>query len=101
MIIARKQTKFKTKLEVEIKKNNNKRQNPFVSFGIVTFAIHSNNNGNLVVGGRPEFFQFLKRDISTARCKRIIYIFKYKGINVVIRTEFINMTLNLTTLLSM
>ena len=101
MIISRKQTKFKTKLEVEIKKNNNKGQNPFVSFGIVTFAIHSNNNGNLVVGGRPEFFQFLKRDISTARCKRIIYIVTYKGINVVIRTEFINMTLNLSSLLSM
>ena len=37
-------------------------------------------------------FQFSKRDISTARCKCTIYIFTYKGIKVVIRTEFINMT---------
>ena len=39
-----------------------------------------------------QFFQFSKRDISTARCKCTIYIFTYKGIKVVIRTEFINMT---------
>ena len=65
--------------------------NPHVSFDIVTFAIYSNNNGNMVVGEIPEFFQFPKRDISTARCKCTIYIFTYKGINVVIRIEFINM----------
>ena len=39
-----------------------------------------------------QFFQFSKRDISTARCKCTIYIFTFKGIKVVIRTEFINMT---------
>ena len=66
--------------------------NPQVSFDIVTFAIYSNNNGNMVVGEIPEFFQFPKRDISTARCKCTIYIFTYKGINVVITTGFINMT---------
>ena len=32
MIISRKQTKFKTKLEVEIKKNNDKKQNPYPFF---------------------------------------------------------------------
>ena len=30
--------------------------NPYVSFDIVTFAIYSNNNGNMVVGEIPEFF---------------------------------------------
>ena len=63
---------------------------------MVTFAIYSNNNGNMVVGEIPEFFQFPKRDISTARCKCTIYIFRYKGIKVVIRTEFINMTVLLS-----
>ena len=72
--------------------------NPYVSFDIVTFAIYSNNNGNMVVGEIPEFFQFPKRDIciSTVRCKCTIYIFTYKGIKVVIRTEFINMTVLLS-----
>ena len=32
----------------------------------------------MVVGEIPEFFQFPKRDISTARCRRTIYIFIYK-----------------------
>ena len=41
-------TKFETKLEVE-----KKIHNPHVSFGIVTFTIYSNNNGNI-----PEFFSF-------------------------------------------
>ena len=54
--------------------------------------MYSNNNGNMVVGEIPEFFQFPKRDISTARCKCTIYIFTYKGINIVITTGFINMT---------
>ena len=72
--------------------------NPYVSFDIVTFAIYSNNNGNMVVGEIPEFFQFPKRDIciSTARCKCTIYIFTYKSIKVVIRTEFNNMTVLLS-----
>ena len=72
--------------------------NPYVSFDIVTFAIYSNNNGNMVVGEIPEFFQFPRRDIciSTARCKCTIYIFTYKSIKVVIRTEFINMTVLLS-----
>ena len=70
-----------------------KIHNPYVSFDIVTFAIYgNNNNGNMVVGEIPQFFQFPKRDISTARCKCTIYIFTYKSIKVVIRTEFINMT---------
>ena len=82
-----------TKLEVEKKKIHN----PYVSFDIVTFAIYgNNNNGNMVVGEILEFFQFPKRDISTARCKCTIYIFTYKGIKVVIRTEFINMTVLLS-----
>ena len=68
-----------------------KIHNSYVSFDILTFAMYSNNNGNMVVGEIPEFFQFPKRDISTARCKCTIYIFTYKGINVVIRIEFINM----------
>ena len=42
----------------------------------------------MVVGEIPQFFQFPKRDISTARRKCTIYIFTFKGINVVIRTEF-------------
>ena len=48
----------------------------------------------MVVGEIPEYFQFPKRDIctSTARCKCTHYVFTYKGIKVVIRTEFINMT---------
>ena len=58
---------------------------------MVTFAIYSNNNGNMVVGEIPEFFQFPKRDISTARCKCTIYIFTYLGTNVVITIGFINM----------
>ena len=67
-------------------------QNAYVSFDIVTLAIYSNNNGNMVVGEIPEFFQFPKLDISTARCKRTIFIFIYKGSNVVMITGFINMT---------
>ena len=89
--ISRKQTKFAAKLEIE-----KKIHNPYVSSDIVTFAIYSNNNGNMVVGEIPEFFQFPKRDISTARCKCTIYIFTYKSIKVVIRTEFINMTVFLS-----
>ena len=74
-----------------------KIHNPYVSFDIVTFAIYgNNNNGNMVVGEIPQFFQFPKRDISTARCKCTIYIFRYKGIKVVIGTEFINMTVLLS-----
>ena len=46
----------------------------------------------MVVGEIPEFFQFPKREISTARCKCTIYIITYQRIKVVIRTEFINMT---------
>ena len=69
---------------------------PYVTLDIVTFAIYSNNNGNMVVGETPEFFPFSKSDISTARCKCTIYIFTYKGIKVVIRTEFINMTVLLS-----
>ena len=69
-----------------------KKHNPYVSFDIVKFAIYGKNNGNMVVGEIPEFFLFPKRDISTARCKCTIYIFTYKSIKVVIRTEFINMT---------
>ena len=61
---------------------------------IALFKIYGKNNGNMVVGEIPEFFQFPKRDIctSTARCKCTHYVFTYKGIKVVIRTEFINMT---------
>ena len=72
--------------------------NSYVSFDIVTFAIYGKNNGNMVVGEIPEFFQFPKCDIciSTARCKCTIYIFTYKSIKVVIRTEFINMTVLLS-----
>ena len=33
------------------------------SFDIATFAIYSNNNGNMIVGEIPKFFQFPKRDI--------------------------------------
>ena len=64
--ISRKQTKFETKLEIGKKKHNS-----YVSFDAVTFAIYCNNNGNMVVGEIPEFFQFPRRDIciSTARCK--------------------------------
>ena len=46
----------------------------------------------MVAGELPEFFQFPKREIFTAGCKCTIYIIPYKGIKVVIRTEFINMT---------
>ena len=83
--------KFETKLEVERKIHNS-----YVSFDIVTFPIYGKNNGNMVVGEIPEFFQFPKRDISTARCKCTIYIFTYKGINVVITAGFINMTILLS-----
>ena len=80
--ISRKQMKFETKLEVERKIHNS-----YVSFDIVTFPIYGKNNGNMVVGEIPEFFQFPKCDIciSTARCKCIVYIFTYKSIKVVIR----------------
>ena len=72
--------------------------NSDVSFDIVTFARYGKNKGNMVVGEIPEFFQFTKRDkcISTACCKCTIYIFTYKSIKVVIRTEFINMTVLLS-----
>ena len=33
-------------------------QNANVSFNVVTLAIYSNNNGNMVVGEITEFFQF-------------------------------------------
>ena len=46
----------------------------------------------MVVGEIPELFQFPKCDIFTARCKYTINIFTYKGIKVVIISEFINMT---------
>ena len=64
-----------------------KIHNSNVYFNIVTFAIYGKNNGNMVVGKIPEFFQFPKRDIciSTAHCKCTIYIFTYKSIKVVIR----------------
>ena len=87
-----KTNKFWTKLEVE-----KKIHNPYVSFDIVIFAISSNNNGNMVVIEIPEFFQFPKRDISTARCKCTIYIITNKSIKVVIRTEFINTTVLFST----
>ena len=72
--------------------------NSYVSFDIVTLAIYGKNKGNMVIGEIPEFFQFPKRNIciSTARCKCTIYIFTYKSIKVVIRTEFINMTVLLS-----
>ena len=89
--ISRKQMKFETQLEVERKIHNS-----YVSFDIVTFPIYGKNNGNMVVGEIPEFFLFPKRDISTARCKCTIYIFTYKGINVVITAGFINMTVLLS-----
>ena len=38
----------------------------------------------MVVGEIPEFFQFPKREFSTARCKCTIYIITYTGIKVVI-----------------
>ena len=50
----------------------------------------------MIVGEITEFFQFPKRGISTARCKRTIYIFIYKGINVVMITGLINMTVLLS-----
>ena len=52
--------------------------------------VYGNNNGNMVVGETLEFFQFSKSDISTARCKCAIYIFTYKGINVVITAGFMS-----------
>ena len=69
-----------------------KIHNPFVSFDIVTFAIYGNITTVIWLSEILQFFQFSKRDISTARCKCTIYIFTFKGIKVVIRTEFINMT---------
>ena len=33
-------------------------QNAYVSFDIVTLAIYSNNNGNMLVGEKPVFFSF-------------------------------------------
>ena len=58
--------------------------------------MYSNNNGNMVVGEIPEFFQFPKRDISTARCKCTIYIITCLRFKVVIRKEVINMTVLLS-----
>ena len=71
-------------------------QNAYVSFDIVTLAIYSNNNGNMLVGEKPVFFQFPIRDISTARYKRTICIFIYKGIEVVMIAGFIIMTVLLS-----
>ena len=50
----------------------------------------------MVVGEIPVFFQFPKRDISTAHCKCAIYIITYVGIKVVISTEFNNMVVLLS-----
>ena len=50
----------------------------------------------MVAGEIPEFLRFPKLDISTAGCKCAIYIITYIGIKVVIRTEFINMTVILS-----
>ena len=90
--ISRKQTKFETKLEVE------KKNTQFLRFFWYRNIRNGKNNGNMVVGEIPEFFQFPKCDIciSTARCECTIYIFTYKDIKVVIRTEFINMTVLLS-----
>ena len=35
-------------------------QNAYVSFDIVTLAIYSNNNGNMLVGEKPVFFSVSK-----------------------------------------
>ena len=90
----------KVKTSKYLSKTNEKKNihNSNVSFDIITFARYGKNKGNMVVGEIPEFFQFTKRDkcISTARCKCTIYIFTYKNIKVVIRTEFINMTVLLS-----
>ena len=51
-----------------------KKHNSYVSFDILTFAMYSNNNGNMVVGEIPEFLLFPKRDISTAHCKCTICV---------------------------
>ena len=69
-----------------------KIHNPYVSFDIVTFAIYSNNNGNMVVGEISVFFQCPK----PTHAVNVLFISSYKGIKVVIRTEFINMTVILS-----
>ena len=75
-----------------------KKNTQFLRFFSYRNIRNGKNNGNMVVGEIPEFFQFPKCDIciSTARCKCTIYIFTYKSIKVVIRTEFINMTVLLS-----
>ena len=75
-----------------------KKKTQFLRFFWYRNIRNGKNNGNMVVGEIPEFFQFPKRDIciSTERCKCTIYIFTYKNIKIVIRTEFINMTVLLS-----
>ena len=77
-------------------RGSKKIHNPYLSFDIIIFAIYSNNRVNMIACEIPEFFQFPKLDIPTARCKCAIYIITYLGIKVVIRTEFINMTVILS-----
>ena len=96
-----KTSKYLSKKKRSLKQSSRlkKKKKSYFSFDIVTFAIYGKNNGNLDVDEIQEFFQFPKGDIciSTARCKCTVYIFTYKSIKVVIRTEFINMTVLLST----
>ena len=91
-------SKKKRSLKQSSRLKKKKINESYVSFDIVIFAIYGKNDGNLDVDEILELFQFPKRDIciSTARCKCTIYIFTYKSIKVVIRTEFINMTVLLS-----
>ena len=86
-----KTNEVQTMLEIGEKKNT------IPPFLLISWnSIYGKNNGYMVVGEIPEFFLFPKRDISTERCKCTIYIFIYKDIKAVIRTEFINMTVLLS-----
>ena len=67
------------------------KHNPYVSFDTVSHAMYGNNHCNMIVT-----FQNVTSPPHAVNVPFIIYIITYKGIKVVIRTEFINMTVLLS-----
>ena len=67
------------------------KHNPYVSFDTVSHAMYGNNHFNMIVT-----FQNVTSPPHAVNVPFIIYIITYKGIKVVIRTEFINMTVLLS-----
>ena len=68
-----------------------KKLNTIPTFDTVSHAMYGNNHCNMIVT-----FQNVTSPPHAVNVPFIIYIITYKGIKVVIRTEFINMTVLLS-----